>query len=89
MFFKHYPILTIVLLLLAFLIGHYFYLLSDPRFTEEDLDFNGDGYVSWFEATHVSGVIEEELVIDGKECMQYSLAKDGVPFKLVCKEKSL
>ena len=78
----------IILLPITYYLGTYALSLMDPRFTLEEMDLDGDGFVSFSEASYVSSSGQKEVIVKGEKCIEYFAYKDGLPLKVVCDENA-
>ncbi|ESZ63260.1 hypothetical protein X727_29340 [Mesorhizobium sp. L103C119B0] len=53
-------------------------------FSWQDMDWNGDGHTSFAEFFHAFDVGSREVQVDGRQCREAYLLKDGAPVKLLC-----
>jgi len=61
----------------------------DTRFTYDEKDLDGNGFVSMSEAGYFSESGSQNIEIDGMACIEYFAYKDGSRLKVVCDEKGL
>ncbi|EJG1726569.1 hypothetical protein ACLINW_004580 [Vibrio parahaemolyticus] len=62
----------------------YAYLLSDERYSFNEMDLDRDGIVSFGEAAYISDSNTRSIMVDGKACKEYFALKDGLPIKVEC-----
>lgn len=62
----------------------YVYLLSDERYSFNEMDLDRDGIVSFGEAAYISDSDTRSIMVDGKACIEFFALKDGLPIKVEC-----
>ncbi|ELA8091845.1 hypothetical protein RGL43_002477 [Vibrio parahaemolyticus] len=62
----------------------YAYLLSDERYSFNEMDLDRDGIVSFGEAAYISDSDTRSIMVDGKACIEFFALKDGLPIKVEC-----
>ncbi|ODW53215.1 hypothetical protein BBL88_16170 [Vibrio parahaemolyticus] len=62
----------------------YAYLLSDERYSFNEMDLDRDGIVSFGEAAYISDSDTRRVMVDGKACIEFFALKDGLPIKVEC-----
>ena len=75
-------LLSIPFALLYFML--YFYLISTSPLTRDEMDRDGNGRISFFEADYAGSFDTREFEKDGEKCIEYRSQEDGVVMKVRC-----
>jgi hypothetical protein len=73
----------VIALVAAYWIAFGLLVLSAPL-SLKDLDFNADGHVSLWEAIDGVTIRHQEVLVDGRKCIDYFEPKTGSQWRLMC-----
>jgi len=62
----------------------YLYLVEKSPLTFQEMDFNQNGYVTFFELIYANSHGTRAIILDDTSCIEYYSLKDGVRLKLDC-----
>jgi len=73
--------------IIVIIFSTYFYLVEKSPLTFQEMDFNKNGYVTFFELIYANSYGTREISMGDTSCIEYYALKDGARLKLECSTK--
>ena len=75
------------MMIIALIFVAYLYLVEKSPLTFQQMDFDQNGYVTFFELNYANSYGTREISMGDISCIEYYALKDGVKLKLECTNK--